>query len=215
MLVKMQAEIARRFRDGELTPASSIQTLKHIGPYLADRLRRTFNPNARRLTIRVFARRITPLTIQQLRSKLQRALQNERTNECVQSLTYGRYHVKDVNEMGWKACRALVHTLARGRDGHGLGAGFVFDYRQLRNPPARGHEAKYVGCIKSKEDCVRANGVWSDGLCMPRTDQRGFEGVSPYSGQRRRLGQRVRGQYAVSPAGKRWRRPGALHRLPM
>ena len=211
----MQTEIARRFRDGELVPRSSIEEIKYIGPYLADRLRRTFNPNARSLTIRMFARRIAPLSIEQLRSKLQRALQNERPNQCVPSGAYGRYHVKDINDMGWRACRALVHTLARGRDGYGMGAGFAFDYRRLRNPPTRGQEAKHVGCIKSKEDCARSNGVWSDGLCMPADNQRGFEGVNPYSGQRRRHGQRVRGQYAVSPAGSRWRRPSRLPRLPI
>ena len=210
----MQAEIARRFRTGELTPRSSVEDVKHIGPYLADRLRQTFSPRARVLTIRVFARRIAPMTIEQLRSKLQRALQNERSNQCVPSSTYGRYHVRDVNDRGWRACRALVHTLARGRDGHGLGAGFAFDYTRLRNPPARGEEAKHVGCVRTRRACIRAGGVWHDGLCMPPSHQRGFEGVSPHSGQRLRHGQRRRGDYATSPGGERWRRPGRLTRLP-
>ena len=56
----MEAEIARRFRAGELAPSSSVREIKHIGPYLGARLRDAFNPRARELTIRVLARRIAP-----------------------------------------------------------------------------------------------------------------------------------------------------------
>ena len=94
----MEAELARRFRDGELVPSSSVREIKHIGAYLGARLRDAFNPRARELTIRVLARRIAPLSIDQLKSRLQRALQNEHANECVNSRTYGRYHVRDMNE---------------------------------------------------------------------------------------------------------------------
>lgn len=212
----MQTEIARRFQRGELTSRSSVDELKHIGPYLAERLRATFSPRAAQLTIRVFARRIAPLTIEQLRSKLQRALQNERGNQCVPSAKHGRYHVRDVNDRGWRAMRALVHALANGRDGHGLGAQFAFDHTRLRNPPARGEQAAHVGCVRTRRGCLRAGGAWSNGLCMPTANESGFEGVAPYSGQRRRRGQTVRGDYVVSPVtGARWRRPRSMARLPM
>ena len=46
----MEAEIARRFRDGELAPSESVREIKHIGPYLGARLRDAFNPRARELT---------------------------------------------------------------------------------------------------------------------------------------------------------------------
>ena len=81
----MQQEITNRFAAGDLRPSSDIEDLKYIGPYLSERLRAAFNPRGRRLTIRVFARRIAPLSIQELRSRLQRAL-NRRANQCSPAL---------------------------------------------------------------------------------------------------------------------------------
>lgn len=208
----MQAEITRKFQNGNLTPASGIDEIKHIGTYLAERLRRMFSPRSRRLTIRVFARRISPLSFEELRSKLQRALQNHRANECVES-SGRKYHVRDINLYGFKACRALIHTLAKGRDGYGMGVNFSFDYKRIRNPPTRTVDATYMSCL-SRRTCRLAGGVWADDLCSPSIGQRGFEGVAPYSGQQLRRRQRVRGQYATTPNGAQWRRPGSLRRLP-
>ena len=209
----MQAEIARRFQDGSLVPASGIEEIKHIGDYLAEGLRRTFSPQSRRLTIRVFARRIAPLSVEELRAKLQRALQNRRANECVADSSSAQYHVRDVNMYGFKACRALIHALAKGRDGHGLGANFRVDYRRLQNPRRR-EDAAYMSCL-SRRACGLAGGVWADRLCLPSPGQRGFEGVGPYSGQKklRSSRERVRGQYAVARSGEQWRRPGPLRRV--
>lgn len=202
----MQRAIARAFAEGALRPSSEIGAIKHVGPMLAEGLRRVFSPRARRLTIRVFARRIAPLDVPTLRSKLQHALQNRRANQCVDG-----YHVRDVNLQGWKACRALIATLARGRDaGHALGAAFRFDHRGLRNPPSRGTAAATVGCIRNPRACRAAGGTFSRRLCHPPAEQRGFEGVSPFAGQRLRRGQRPRGQYVATADGARWRRPGAL-----
>ena len=177
-------------------------------------MRETFNPHGRRLTIRVFARRIAGLCIQDLRAQLQRALQNRRQNQCVSARTTpsGNYHISDVNELGWKACRALLHVLGSGRDGHGLGANFSFDHRGIRNPPPRGKDAKHLGCVPRRAACSRQGGQWRQGLCVPSTRQHGFPGVSPYSGQKFSPGQRKRGRYVDSTTGS-WRRPGSLGRV--
>lgn len=213
---KMQREIIHRFATGDLRPSSDIGDLKHIGPYLSTRMRHVFHPRGRRLTLRVFARRIAPLRISDLRGQLQRGLQNRRPNRCVtsRSTPSGRYHIGDINEMGWKACRALIHVMGRGRDGHGLGANFTFDFHQLRNPPKRGEDAKHFACVTAASSCRRRGGEWRQGLCVPSRRQNGFPGVTPYSGQKLRTGQRVRGQYVRSRKGSgSWRRPGPLRRV--
>lgn len=212
----MQREIIERFATGDLRPSSDIGDLKHIGPYLSARMRDVFHPRGRRLTLRIFARRIAPLRMSDLRAQLERGLQNRRQNQCVasRSTPSGRYHIGDINELGWKTCRALVHVLGRGRDGHGLGANFRFDYRQLRIPPRRGADAKHFGCVTGRSACRRRGGELRQGLCVPSRRQNGFPGVSPYTGQKLRTGRRVRGQYVRSSTGSgSWRRPGPLRHV--
>jgi len=131
-----EKEVARRFKDGELLPSSMITDMKHIGPYLGDRLRDTFSPHATTFTIGTFAESISQLSTEQLRERLKSALQNKRARECVDR-KHGEYQVRAVNDRGWRACVALIRTLAKGKDGHGMGTNFAFDASRLRVPRAR------------------------------------------------------------------------------
>ncbi len=131
-----EKEVARRFRDGELLPSSMITDMKHIGPYLEERLRDTFSPHATTFTIGAFAESISQLSTEELRKRLKYALQNKRASVRVDR-EYGEYQVRAVNDRGWRACVALIRTLAKGKGGHGMGVHFAFDASRLRVPRAR------------------------------------------------------------------------------
>ena len=72
----MQRFITRQFRDNNLTPRSELIDIKHIGPYLYRRLKREFSSRANTITIQSFARKIQNLQLDNLKRKLNKALQN-------------------------------------------------------------------------------------------------------------------------------------------
>ena len=215
---KMNRTIVQMFRRGELTPMSHLIEIPSIGPYLYRRLRRTLSPNTRELTVRMFAHRIRRMDTARLKRTLQRALQNNRNNMCVTSHPRRPdYHVSDYNVRGCNALFSLIRVLHSGQDGHGLGHNFAFDITRIRMPPYREDDSKTLPCL-SRGRCRRAGGVFSDGLCQPTNRVRGFDGVSPFSGQRRNAGspQPSRGRYARHPDGNtKWRRPGHMRKVPM
>jgi hypothetical protein len=211
----MQTELARAFRTGQIHADTIMSELPHIGDYLYMGLSRTFLKDRRRtLTIRRFANSIQDLDAQTLKTLMQRALQNQRANECVQTSSGEYYHIPDINQRGYETVVALIRCLAAGRDGKGLGDHFRFNRRQLRLPHRRDEEAKSVGCL-DREQCGKGHGTgtWRDGLCVPtRPTARGFEGVYPHSGQRRKRGETMRGRYAQAD-GVAWRFPERLERV--
>ena len=212
----MQRTLQQAFRRGDLTPQSTMDQVKHIGPYLYNRLRRIFASGAQTLTIRSFARRIERLTLDTLRFRLQRALQNRRNNQCVRSNGQALYHVPDYNYKGYEILLALIKVLARNGDGHGLGNRFNFDARQLRMPTRRDPASKTVPCVSNTRSCRRNGGRWSQGLCHPPSATRGFPGVQGYSGQKRSLRSTdtLRGNYVRTPNSQTsWRRPGRMTKL--
>lgn len=209
----MRATIRRAFADGTLTPQSTLDELKHIGPYLYRRMTREFAPTRRRLTIRTFASRISPMSLDVLKSRVQRSLQNERKNQCVPSTQGKTYHVADFNTKGYEAILTLIRVLARNEDGYNLGRRFQFDGSRLRMPPQRTDNTKFIACHRTRSRCRRNSGVWADGQCHPRGRARGFPGVSPYSGQRYDRRRIMHGQYSRKSKTERWRRPGRLNKV--
>lgn len=212
----MQREITRQFTQNKLVPSSQLIELPFIGEYLYKRIVRKFAQNSRNLTIRGFARRIQNMSANTLIRKLQEALQNKRNNQCVQSDTgrYGYYHVSDYNLKGWESMISLIKVLNNGRDGHGLGNNFSFDARQLRMPRRRDESTKYASCLTPRQ-CRRSNNVYHNGLCQPQTNRIGFQGVSPYGGQKiKSNNNRRRGNYSSSPNGRYlWRHSGRMRKV--
>lgn len=217
--------LRRDFGNNTIRPTSELIELKHIGEYLYRRLVQEFGRrNQRRLTIQGFAGKIRNLSIDRLQHKIMKALQNRRNNQCV-----GRdgalYHVQDVNQKGYEMIVALIKTLDRGYDGHGLGANFAFDSSHLTTM-RRTNDTKHIPCISNRRDCRRANGTWKQNTCLPSNHARGFPGVHPHSGQKThasrnnsyRLGSNQnslrRGSYIQSNQSPiSWRIPGAMRRL--
>lgn len=217
----MQREIERRFQNGEYRPGTHLIHLKHIGPYLYQRLCAAFRVQS--LTIEQFARRVRDFSADQLKQKLQRALQNARNNQCIPG--NGRidmYHVADYNSKGYEALISLLRVLARNGDGYNIGQGFRFNPSRilLRR---RNDDTKDMACM-DRQQCAAHHGTYHDNLCQPNRRRQGFEGVAPYSGQKHirprnrnaALGSMqnsiTRGRYAQSPqANVYWRRPGRMN----
>jgi hypothetical protein len=219
----MQRYIAQQFARGDLNPRSEMIELKHIGPYLHERLRRSFARNTSTLTIRRFASSIQNMSVTNLKRRLQTALQNARNNQCIG--TGGRiHHVQDFNEKGFEVLISLIKVLANNRDGHNLGRNFQFDASALRMPPRRDDDAKIAGCL-SRGRCRSRGYRWRNGLCVPNANSTGFSGVYPTSGQKTRPRNQnyelgtirnsvKRGRYTQADEnGVEWRRPGFMRKL--
>jgi len=190
MAETLRREIVRDFRMGHLHPGSPLLQLKGIGEYLYSRLKLVFRRNsARKFTIAQFARCITPFSSVQLRDELQRAMQNNRGNQCTRTTSSPTHHIPDINERGWLAIVVLVRVLAAGRDGHGLGTAFTFNTRLLR-VTTRSIASKRCGC-RTRSMCTRDRTdtcTWRDGLCQPRNPRElGFPGVAGQTGQLLRM----------------------------
>ena len=212
----MQRTLEREFRNGILTPRSTLLEIKFIGDYLYRRLIREFARNNASLSIQRFATRIQNMNLQTLKERLQKALQNKRNNQCVSKYRGGpKYHVADVNEKGYEAMIALIRILAQNRDGYNLGAGFRFDGTRLRKPRRRDDDTKFVPCL-SRRNCNRSNRTFRNGVCTPRSRSTGFIGVGRHSGQKltRHSGNMIRsGNYTRPSNGVSWRKPGRLRKV--
>lgn len=212
----MQRELERDFRNGILTPRSTLLEIKFIGDYLYRRLIREFARNHASLSIQRFATRIQNLNLQSLKERLQKALQNKRNNQCVSKYRGGpEYHVADVNEKGYEAMVALIRILAQNRDGYNLGAGFRFDGTRLRKPRRRDDDTKFVPCL-SRRSCNRRNYAFRNGVCIPRSRSNGFIGVGRHTGQKITRHSRNltrRGTYTQRSNGVSWRKPGRLSKI--
>jgi hypothetical protein len=221
----MQRRLKQLFRSGDLHPRSELIEIKHIGPYLYQRLKNMFAPRLNSLSIRRFASQIKNLSLFTLKHKLQKALQNQRNNQCIMG-NKGPHHVRDYNEKGYEALISLIKVLAKNEDGHNLGRQFTFDATQLRMPNKRSEIAKHIACHGSRSKCRRRGGSWSDNQCNPPNGSiNGFPGVFPFSGQEtydrnlnKPLGSKRnairRGSYSKSRnSRKKWRRPGSMNHV--
>ena len=216
----MQRLIVQQFRNGLLSPNSELQELKYIGPYLYKRLINEFDNTRNTLTIRRFSQKIFNMSINTLKHKLQKALQNRRNNQCIRNGT-NLYHVPDFNEKGYEVMINLIKVMDRNLDGYGLGNRFTFDSRLLRKPPKRQDQS--VSC-KARNTCNN-RGIWINNLCIPTNSRtRGFPGVFPYSGQKTYKRSRNnalgsihnsirRGQYVNDSRNVYWRKPGRMPKI--
>lgn len=214
----MQRSIERDLNSRNILPRSEIIELKHIGPYLYKRLIKEFAPNRQSLTIRRFATKIQNMSIDQLKFRLQKALQNKRNNQCIQSNGY-MYHVPDFNTKGYEMMINLIKVLSRNENNFGFRHRFTFNARELRKPSTV--STSNLTCL-SRRSCPR--GRWRDGLCQPDNRAHGFPGVHPFSGQKtyarhenRQLGSSHnsirRGRYAQGSGSVMWRRPGKMRKI--
>ena len=175
----MYRRIQNKFSNAELTPNSRLIELPYIGPYIYERLRRKFAPRAQNITIRQFCRNTKNMSTVVLKDNLQRALQNERANQCV-GRPGRRYHVGDINEQGYRTMVALLRVLKHGADGHGLGANMLANPQYIKYPNARTEAAKFAAC-RNRQRC-RSPYRWRGGSCQ-YADDSGFQGVGTYPGQ--------------------------------
>ena len=148
-----------------------------LGPYLAPRLGRAFNGAA---TVREFWHSAARLGDATLQHRLLRALQNERSNQCVSTRMEGQegkntYHTGDVNERAYQACVALLDELRRHRN---------VRWGRLPSSPRRSKSARTCGCHTRRDECRRGC-VWHEGFCVPQSaGATGFMGVPPAPGQK-------------------------------
>ena len=109
-----RARILQAVRDGTLTAASPLTEVPGIGPYLARRLA----TGAGGGTVGALWNATQGRTTAQVTKTLERALQNERGNQCVSPRTRrspgATYHTGDINERGYEACAALLAHTRRG-----------------------------------------------------------------------------------------------------
>ena len=129
--MNIRVSVQRALRDGTLSGASPIIDTPGVGAYLEDRLRRAFAPRGGHrgnaaFTVGAFWNAARTKSTARLLRMLQRALQNERGNQCVSDGTLARqaqrtYHVADINTFGYQACVALLDE-RRARGGVAYGA---------------------------------------------------------------------------------------------
>ena len=161
---------------GDLDEASSIEDVPAIGPYLASRIARAIDrPTATIGQLRAALRRRTTTNVERF---LARALQNERSNQCVSPTIQGNtiYHTGDVNERGYEALAAILNharTLQNVR--------YEFLPHRL---PRRSQGSKTCGC-RGIDQCNGPCILTTDGACVPRAhNARGFSGSLPHPSQR-------------------------------
>ena len=220
----MYRKLVERFREGSLRPTTTLDALPHIGPYLYDRLVSTYRPRGSRssgdISVRQFVNAVKRMTTAQLKASLQRVLKNDRANLCVGKRGQEKYHVRDVNERGFRTMVALLRVLKANGDGHHLGRDLASNPLNIPYPPTRTDAAKHGPC-KGKAACKASRGVtWQSRRCL-YNDQSGFEGISPLPGQqilessvaviakKEALARRVAGvSYVAKGAGVKQRVPG-------
>ena len=178
----MYRKLSERFRDGSLRPTSKLNDLPHIGPYLYERLHKTYRPNSGDITVRQFVKATKLFTTAQLKASLQASLKNERANLCVGKRDSPKYHVSDVNEMGFCTMVALLRVLKANGDGYNLAQGMVANPANIPYPKMRTEAAKYGPC-KGKTSCKASKGLlWKSKQCIYK-DASGFQGISILPGQ--------------------------------
>ena len=203
----MQNEISNAFRDGTLTPSSTINEVKWIGTYLYKGLIHEFAPTNNRLSIRGFCGKIRNLADDALKFRLKQSVKNNRANKCIQNYKNEGYHVQEINNKGWEALISLIKVIVKGNSGYDFGS-FNFNYRVLKLPPKRESDTKKLGCL-SRRECRINGGIYSDGLCQTRNmNHHGFEGIDSSRGQKKRSRVPVLG-YAQSPIDSQiyWKKP--------
>ena len=165
-------------QNGTLDENSLMLQTPGIGHYLNSRLRRAFAPvnSLAPFTLKQFWDRTRNMSSDRLTTKLKKALQNARSNQCVPSSprrvqSDDTYHVGDINQRGYDACIALLRHQRNRR---------TVAYGPLPTLPARSRSTKTCGC-KSKAKCqTDASCRWTSDACVPRShNARGFVGVPP------------------------------------
>lgn len=166
-------------QDGTIDGDSFLTEVPYVGAYIEGRFRHSFslqNP----LTIQTFWNRTRRRTTDGVTNFLRRALQNERSNQCVSTRVSGEthrktYHTGDINQHGYEAIVALLeHNRPNARYG-------VITPRL--SPRATG--SKSCGCRPLREctgPCRRSD----DGrACVPASaGANGFVGVVAHQSQR-------------------------------
>jgi hypothetical protein len=193
----------------QITPQTPLTQLKYIGPYLDGRLQaqglRTVSDLIRDAAGRPSARNIE--------QHLTEIMRNQRANECV-GRGEGLYHIRDVN---WAGFNTLINMLRAAREEWPNAPRqrrvprFVHAARLPREHVVRDRQTAHCGCLRDPATCRgtrscrwvmrQANG---ESLCVPMTQNPGFEGAGGYAGQKtkRHLPNPPRTQYVAG-----WRKP--------
>lgn len=161
--MSVRTKTLRLLRVGQLTPASRMEDIPYVGPYLARRLTRAFGgPQISDLW--TAGARMQTHTLERT---LHRALQNKKGNQCTNG-----YHVADINYKGYESLAAVLEfyrSVARVRYG-ALPASLT----------KRSASSKRCACLSPcVHPCILVNGA-----CVPRSPRTaGFPGVYPQEGQ--------------------------------
>ena len=214
----MYRKLVKEFRDRSLSPRSKLLDLPHIGPYLYERLVKTYGARGSKdLSVRQFSNAVRGMSTIELKSSLQNALKNKQANQCVGKLIE-KYHVRDVNDMGFRTMVALLRVLKVNGDEHNLGRGMVSNPKSIPYPKKRTEAAKYAAC-KGRVACKTSGLTFESERCM-YNDPSGFEGITPLPGQqiigkyqkvmdkKEALARAINLEYVTKDASSRQRVPG-------
>lgn len=180
---RMSAYLRASFADGTYDASTStLDALPYIGPYLEGRLRRAVR-SAAPLTMQSFVRSMGRIGTERVVRIVQRAMQNERSNQCVSPSRGGAdrtYHAGDVNEYGYESILSLLDVAKE----DGLYPGSNLRYSTpLPRLRARSPSSRACGCRSAEQGCG-SGCVASGGRCVPRNNRSpGFSSPSPHPNQ--------------------------------
>lgn len=189
-------KVQSAFRNGTLTGESLLLQVPYIGPYLNERMARVVQVAPNALNIRSIWDHFAPFPRDRVLLVLERALQNDRANQCVLTAALPavrpegrgeeerRYHAGDINERGFSA---VVSVLEWARRHPRPPPARVPVYGALpRTLPPRSVASRVCGCLDPARCALdRRCALAEDGTsCVPRApNARGFPGVTPFPNQ--------------------------------
>ena len=200
----VRQRVLNLLQDGTLSAQSQLTDVPYVGVYIEQRLRHSLAlPGP--VTLSTFWQRTRRRTTNGVLSLIKKALQNERSNQCVSSRLQGEehekaYHTSDINQYGYEAIVALLeHNRQNARYG-------VIPLRL----PHRATGSKTCGC-RPRHECNGVCRLSDDGrACVPIASRtNGFIGVVAHQSQ----GENVSNQANVRRAS-RMRNTRALRRDP-
>jgi len=165
--------IKKIFEDKTIDTRRNIKELKGIGSYVCERLQYSLNVK-RNLTIDKFLKKFEGKTSKEITETLKLSLQNKRSNQCVDvkynSLSYKKYHTRDINKNSYDVCIALLNYSKRN-----LGYNLIFG--RLVYTKKQTLDTKVCGCL-TKSRCSKSNICeYKDKNCIPiNKNTIGFEG---------------------------------------
>ena len=175
----VRQRVLRLLEDGTLDGRSPLTDVPYVGGYIEGRLRYSLSLQGP-ITLRTFWERTRRRTTKGVASLVAKALQNERSNQCVSTRVHGEthkrtYHTSDINQNGYEAIVALLeHNRRNARYG-----------AMSPRLPRRATGSKTCGC-RALRDCHGPCRRSDDGrACVPAASgANGFVGVVAHQSQR-------------------------------